>query len=139
MRTITTLIIVSTAIFSFAQEKVTQGFEPIRKELHQWDVIRGEWLANSIEAIANDQPVPQRTFPENFTPNQMLRMVDQNTRNTIRNSANANTKSDQDAQFWRRVNRTVEAAYCTPLQARTYGDPHMVSFDGARYSFQTVG
>ncbi len=139
MRTITTLIIVSTAIFSFAQEKVTQGFEPIRKELHQWDVIRGEWLANSIEAIANDQPVPQRTFPENFTPNQMLRMVDQNTRNTIRNTANANTKSDQDAQFWRRVNRTVESAYCTPLQARTYGDPHMVSFDGARYSFQTVG
>lgn len=139
MRTITTLILVSSTVFSFAQEKITQGFEPIRKELQQWDVIRGAWLANSIEAMANDQPVPQRTFPENFTPNQMLRMVDQNRINNIRNSTNANSTSEQDAEFWRRVNRTVESAYCSPKQARSYGDPHMVSFDGARYSFQTVG
>ncbi len=139
MRTFTTLILVLSTVFSFAQEKITHGFEPIRKELQQWDVIRGAWLANSIEAIANDQPVPQRTFPENFTPNQMLRMVDQNTINNIRNSTNAISTSEQDAEFWRRVNRTVESAYCSPKQARSYGDPHMVSFDGARYSFQTVG
>ncbi|MEJ6617535.1 MAG: VWD domain-containing protein [Crocinitomicaceae bacterium] len=139
MRSITTLILVSTAVFSFGQEKITAGFEPIRKELHQWDVIRGPWLANSIEAIANDQPIPPRTFPENFTPNQMLRMVDQNTRNNIRNTSNENRTNSQNAEFWNRVNRTVESAYCAPKQARTYGDPHMVSFDGARYSFQTVG
>ena len=142
MRTITTIFILTSTVFSFhifAQEKISNGFEPIRKELHQWDVIRGAWLANSMEAIANDQPIPSRTFPENFTPNQMLRMVDVNTRNTIRNTANANRASELNSEFWNRVNRTVESSYCTPMQARTYGDPHMVSFDGARYSFQTVG
>ena len=139
MRSITTLILVTATFISFAQEKVNSGFEPIRNELQQWDVIRGAWLANSMEAMANNQPVPQRTFPENFTPNQMLRMVDQNTRSNIRSTANNNSNGNQDAEFWRRVNRTVESTFCSPKQARTYGDPHMVSFDGARYSFQTVG
>lgn len=139
MKRISTLIFISTSILSFSQQKVVSNYDPIRNELQRWDVIRGEWLANSIEAIANDQPVPPRTFPENFTPNQMLRMVDQDTRNSIRNTSSYNSTQEHNAEFWRRVNRTVESAYCTPRTARTYGDPHMVSFDGARYSFQTVG
>lgn len=139
MKTLVTLILVTSSTLSFSQTNVAPGFEPIRNELVQWDVIRGEWLANSIVAIANDEPVPSRTFPENFTPNQMLRMVDQNRRDNIRNSIQQNRSNEQDIQFWNRVNRTLESAYCSPKSARTYGDPHMVSFDGARYSFQTVG
>lgn len=142
MRAITTLISVPVLILSFlsfGQTKVVIGYEPIREDLKSWDAIRGPWLANSIEAIANDQPIPPRTFPENFTPNQMLRMVDPNTRDNIRTIVNENRMNEQNAEFWNRVNRTVESAYCSPMQARTYGDPHLVSFDGARYSFQTVG
>lgn len=140
MRTINTIFSISFLTIStlcFGQEKVASGFEPIRNELTKWDAIRGPWLASSMEAVANNQPIPQRTFPENFTPNQMLRMVDPQTRDNIRGTVNQN--HPQNTAYWNRVNRFVESAYCSPVQGRTYGDPHMVSFDGARYSFQTVG
>ena len=75
------MIVISNNLFSQRSDKFDANFKQVKAELTDWDAVRGEWLANSIEAIANDQPVPQRTFPENFTPNQMLRMVDQNTRN----------------------------------------------------------
>lgn len=140
MKTISTIFsfsIILISIVAFGQEKSISEFEPIRSELTKWDAIRGPWLASSMEAVANNQPIPQRTFPENFTPNQMLRMVDSQTRDNIRGTVSQN--HPQNTTYWNRVNRFVESAYCNPVQARSYGDPHMVSFDGARYSFQTVG
>ena len=64
MRTINTLLTFSLLFLSYVsigQEKITSEFEPIRNELTQWDAIRGPWLASSIEALANNEPVPQRT------------------------------------------------------------------------------
>lgn len=142
MKTFTTIFsfsIVLISTVSMAQEKTASGFEPIREELTQWDVIRGPWLASSMEALANNEPIPQRTFPENFTPNQMLRMVDPAKRTAIQNTINEQRINSGNPQFWNRINRTMASVNCSPRQARTYGDPHMISFDGARYSFQTVG
>ncbi len=143
MRTFYTLSIFVFAVgtfTSFGQDKnaTNENFEPIRNELAQWDAIRGPWLASSMEAMANKEPIPARTFPENFTPNQMMRMVDPSTRSTIQRTAQQNSAESQ-TDFWSNINRYTASADCSPRMARSYGDPHIVSFDGARYSFQTVG
>lgn len=122
-----------------AQEKTAfqTQYEPIYNELKAWDNVRGEWLANSIQAHAEKNPVPDRMFPENFTPFEMYKKVPLATRERIQEIANSNNRADQVE--WQRVNRFVNSVSCSSASGRTYGDPHLSSFDGARYSFQTVG
>ncbi|MDP4683155.1 MAG: VWD domain-containing protein [Crocinitomicaceae bacterium] len=125
-----------------AQDRFKQDFEPVRKELTTWDPIRGEWLASSLEAISKNQPIPDRTFPEDFTPAEMLRIVPEGNRNRINEAVNYNGRIARDTanqREWGRVNNVLSQQNCRPVNGRTYGDPHLVSFDGASYSFQTVG
>ena len=125
-----------------AQDRFKQDFEPVRKELTTWDPIRGEWLASSLEAISKNQPIPDRTFPEDFTPAEMLRIVPEGNRNRINEAVNYNGRIARDTanqREWGRVNNVLAQQNCRPATGRTYGDPHLVSFDGASYSFQTVG
>ncbi|TNF46845.1 MAG: hypothetical protein EP305_09600 [Bacteroidetes bacterium] len=125
---------------TFSQERERSGSNNIlRSELTSWDPIRGEWLASSIEAMAVGNEIPDRTFPEDFTPNEMWRIVPQGTRERI----NAGSPLEQFRNETNTSNVTVVQQSlmrdCKPKVGRTYGDPHMVSFDGATYSFQTVG
>ena len=125
-----------------AQDRFKQDFEPVRKELTTWDPIRGEWLASSLEAISKNQPIPDRTFPEDFTPAEMLRIVPEGNRNRINEAVNYYGRIARDTanqREWGRVNNVLSQQNCRPVNGRTYGDPHLVSFDGASYSFQTVG
>lgn len=130
------------AINTQAQDRFKQDFEPVRKELTTWDPIRGEWLASSLEAISKNQPIPDRTFPEDFTPAEMLRIVPEGNRNRVNDAVNFNARIARDTtnqREWGRVNNVLAQQNCRPVSGRTYGDPHLVSFDGASYSFQTVG
>jgi len=136
-------LILLVGSYSFAQEDVSfdNDFEPIRKELTSWDPVRGEWLSNSIIAVTNEQPVPKRNFPENYTPNQMLSVVPSETVAKIRGIAttNANDPRSGSQVQWGEVADVLGRPDCQVLKGRSYGDPHLQSLDGARYSFQTVG
>ena len=124
------------------QDRFSEEFGPIRKDLTAWDPIRGEWLASSLEAISRNEPIPDRTFPEDFTPAEMLRVAPASSRDNITNIVKQRIASS-DPEFqpqWKRMNKVVTASSgCRPISGRSYGDPHLVSFDGASYSFQTVG
>ncbi|MDX2359847.1 MAG: VWD domain-containing protein [Crocinitomicaceae bacterium] len=137
---IITLISFTFAFNSIGQDAVRSvaGYESVSTELSYWDDVRGPWLASSLEAMANDQPIPDRNFPEKFTPYQMLKMVPEDTRGNISEYAREQGRTDNQ-QFWSSIDRYVNSAGCPRNSGRTYGDPHMVSYDGARYSFQTVG
>lgn len=135
-------LVLSSSIVE-AQDRFTQDFDPIRKDLTSWDPIRGEWLAASMEAIAKKQPIPDRTFPEDFTPSEMMKIVPASNRDFIRehiqsSQRNAVNQSVPSPEM-ERLNNFVSRPNCRPTTGRTYGDPHLVSFDGASYSFQTVG
>ena len=127
--------------FSFGQnrETFTKNYEPIRQELKKWDPVRGDWLASSMESMAFSEQIPDRPFPENFTPHQMMRMVPAATRNNLTILSNQRNPEPANSDAWNRVNRYTRTTSCMPTLARSYGDPHLVSFDGARFSFQTVG
>ncbi|WP_300666018.1 VWD domain-containing protein [Fluviicola sp.] len=127
-----------------AQEKSNFGtdFQSIRKDMVAWDQVRGEWLASSMEAMANKRPTPDRNFPEEYTPAEMFSAMPEATQNKIRSQiqrSSTNTDSVSRNQ-WNRLNSfTNRTPDCKPVMGRTYGDPHLKSFDGATYSFQTVG
>ncbi len=132
------ILLLSSNSFSQERERIVSD-NVLRSELTSWDPIRGEWLASSIEAMAVGNEIPDRTFPEDFTPDEMWRIVPQGTRERIVASSpleqfrNENNSSNVSA-----VQQTLNRN-CNPRIGRTFGDPHMVSFDGSTYSFQTVG
>lgn len=129
--------------YSFCQDnKFTQDFQPIRNELVKWDPVRGEWLASSLVSMSQNQPIPDRTFPEDYTPAEMLRLVPEANRSAIQQIATNNQRIATDTSGrneWNNVSNVLNRPNCTPTTGRTYGDPHLKSFDGASYSFQTVG
>ncbi|MFM7758723.1 MAG: hypothetical protein ACKO6J_07310, partial [Crocinitomicaceae bacterium] len=71
-----------------AQTSFNDAFSPIRSELTSWDPIRGEWLASSLQAFANQKDIPDRTFPEDFTPYEMFAIVPEIKRKNIQESLN---------------------------------------------------
>jgi hypothetical protein len=130
---LTLLAIVSCLIVpvSWSQDNFSRDFEPIRKDLRSWDPIRGEWLASSLEAMSRNEPVPDRTFPEDFTPAEMLRIVPASSQDFIRNQAQQNNRVATDntpSPEWGRLNNIVSRPNCRPVIGRSYGDPHLVSF-----------
>jgi hypothetical protein len=130
------------AVFGFSQAQFSKDYESVRTELVTWDAVRGEWLANSFEAMVNKQSIPERTFPEDLTPAELYRMVPKQNKERIQTIVterenNVSEKAQRDA--WRRISILTGSNSCKPVSARSYGDPHLVSFDGASFSFQTVG
>jgi hypothetical protein len=125
-----------------AQDRFEKDFQPIRSELTKWDPIRGEWLASSLVSMSKKQPIPERTFPEDLTPAEMLRLVPAANRTAINQVVSNNQRVATDTtgrNEWNSMSTIVNRPPCKPIMARTYGDPHLSSFDGATYSFQTVG
>ncbi|MCJ8291483.1 MAG: VWD domain-containing protein [Crocinitomicaceae bacterium] len=141
------LLIVSCLAFlgtAFAQEEnaFSKNYDPVRLELEEWDPIRGPWLSSSLEAMSKQEPIPDRTFPEDITPAQMVAALPEKTRTNVERIAMENTNGNETEQSqWNEIRRVIvrPGAGCGKRTARTYGEPHLVTFDGARYSFQTVG
>lgn len=113
----------------------------IREELVSWDPIRGAWLAESMQAVATDQPVPERRFPEEFTPAEMYSTVPVERQKIIqgRITENRNNAPEAQRETWTRMDQFARNRSCNLTMGRTYGDPHISSFDGKKFSFQTVG
>lgn len=143
----------------FAQD---ENQSRIKAELVEWDAVRGEWLAESFNAMANNQPIPDRTFPEDLTPAEMYSLVpierqgrireiaNQSRTDNPRNSNNQTTNqsgrvpvgeatSNRPNNTGERYNYYVTRPGCPLTTGRSYGDPHIRTFDGKTYSFQTVG
>jgi hypothetical protein len=117
-------------------------FAQIDNELVKWDPVRGKWLGSSLKAMSINEPIPDRTFPEDFSPAEMLTLVPQPTVESIRSISQMNSQSSRDLlarERWERINTYANRPSCSLVLGRTYGDPHLKSFDGAVYSFQTVG
>ena len=126
----------------FAQAP-SAAFAPIKEHLERWDDIRGAWLALAIQALASKQAIPDRTFPEDFTPYEMLSMMPAKERQDLRqmvleNQRVASTGNSQTTDFGVFA-ALLEHSFCSRTYGRSYGDPHLKSYDRATYSFQTVG
>ena len=126
----------------FAQAP-SAAFAPIKDRLERWDDIRGAWLAAAIQALAMNRNVPDRTFPEDFTPYEMLSMIPVSERQDLRQMVIENqrvaTSNGAPLTDFGLFSAMLEHSFCNRTFGRTYGDPHLKSYDRATYSFQTVG
>ncbi|MCO5260830.1 MAG: VWD domain-containing protein [Crocinitomicaceae bacterium] len=142
----------------------------VKAELTEWDAARGEWLSESFQAMATNQPIPDRTFPEDLTPAEMYSLVPSDRRDRINailaeSNQPAPTSSERVPQStgsssqtripvgtpnpttppptyqdaYNRYNYYASRPNCGLTSGRSYGDPHIRTFDGKSYSFQTVG
>ena len=123
-----------------AQRTFDTRFASIQNELTAWDPVRGHWLASSLLNISDNKPVVDRAFPEDFTPFEIAKLMPNDLRlrvvDTIKKNASAHPT---EANRWNAMNSIVGRVGCSYISGRTYGDPHLTSFDRANYSFQTVG
>jgi len=86
----------------------------ITQELTSWDPVRGAWLAESMEAIATDRPIPDRNFPEEFTPAEMYSTVPADRQRVIQERINDNRQNapELQRQSWNRMNGFVSRNNC---------------------------
>lgn len=133
------LFIISGSVNS--QTTFSEEFSKIKTELINWDQIRGEWLGSSIVAMAEKNTIPDRTFPEEFTPYQMATMIPMEKRKEISMMLDQSRSSRNNlfSNQWQTADLIFNHSFCSTITGRSYGDPHLNSFDKASYSFQTVG
>jgi hypothetical protein len=135
------LLITILLVQSLHAQTFDDQFKPIKERLERWDPIRGNWLALSMVALSEHKNVPDRTFPEDFTPYEMLTMVPLADRRDIESmiQQNRNPAGTYSNNQWESVELIVNHSMCSQIIGRSFGDPHLKSFDQATYSFQTVG
>lgn len=136
------LLFVSTffVLHGYFAQNNNAAFAPVKEQLERWDDIRGPWLAASIEAMADRKAVPDRTFPEDFTPYEMLSMIPLRERQDLRQTIQDNRMVvGNNTGAYPLFSTMLERTFCSRNYGRSYGDPHLKSFDRATYSFQTVG
>ena len=123
-----------------AQNNFSTSWPNIESELVKWDSVRGKWIAESVQALAENRDLPQRNFLEDFTPFELLKMVPVTSLDRI------NVETERVIQGCQIVDgkmmlmkSMLQKLNCNVLLGRSYGDPHISTFDKSNYSFQTAG
>ena len=128
---------------AFSQDtRTVKEYDEIKSELVQWDSVRGEWLSNSLLAMAQNNPIPARTFPEDFTPFEMYSVLPFERKEKLRTISDSRRNDPtlaQNSGLWLFVSEFFSRSTCKTTSGRTYGDPHFSSFDGNSFSLQSVG
>lgn len=133
------VVLFSAFGFSQSEDSFAQDIHPLQLELENWDPIRGPWLSSSLMALSNNEPIPDRTFPEDVTPSEMISNLPEKTRAGMEQVILRHKDSQNESWNVYRNMILRPNAGCQTYSSRSYGDPHLETFDGARYSFQTVG
>lgn len=141
-----------TFSYQDTSQQVTPEETQFRQELREvntvlidWDMIRGEWMANNLTNIAYSRPLTERTFSEDFTVSEFVDFMPEDKKQSIQGIIAKNlSKQNESGRLstlneWQVMERTFGKVKCSTTSGRTYGDPHISTFDGKNYSFQTVG
>ena len=56
------LLVVGNSFGQDDRSSFDKSYNPIKKELEEWDPIRGPWLASSINAMSRNEEIPDKLF-----------------------------------------------------------------------------
>ena len=123
-----------------AQSVNNNPFQSLNATLTQWDSVRGPWLSSALLAYGANEKINTRDFPEDATPFELLRKLPPAVFSSVKSSfQNSNSLTATERKQFERIKNLTQRIGCNYVVGRSYGDPHLSSFDKANYSFQTVG
>lgn len=121
-----------------------QHSDHIKEIFEAWDNDRGPWLYESIGALIMQEEMPEREASLERTPFELVSEMSDNRKNRILRAADVALEEERaqnttDQYFWEEYMRFINSTECQVSQGRSNGDPHMRTFDGEKYDFQTAG
>jgi hypothetical protein len=124
----------------FSQNNFNDAWQNVSKSFTDWDSTRGQWLSESLMAMYEGKTIPKRNFDEDFTPFEMIKRI------PVAETEKINLALDQKNQLtpaeerkWAEIKSLFRKLNCATVSGRSYGDPHITTFDKANISFQTAG
>lgn len=123
-----------------------QDSEHIKEIMTAWDDQEGPWLYESMAAIVMKDAHPMRPATVSSTTFELIQKMDDGRVERIERVAETqlenerNTAGDnRDSYFWEEWLRLLRSADCEMSNSSSNGDPHLKSYDGEKFDFQTAG
>lgn len=121
-----------------------QHNDHIKEIFEAWSADKGPWLYESIGALVMEEQMPDRDGNLDRTPFELVSEMSDNRKNRILRAADVALEEERaqrtsDYYFWEEYMRFIRSTECQVSQGRSNGDPHMQTYDGERYDFQTAG
>ncbi|MEX2484323.1 MAG: VWD domain-containing protein [Brumimicrobium sp.] len=120
--------------------------EHIKEIFTAWDENEGPWLYESMGAIVMNEQHPERPLNVNNTTYELLQKMDNNRKERIERIAETELENEQNGvrdsegqYYWVEWLELLRASNCEMSESSSNGDPHMRTYDGEKYDFQTAG
>ena len=97
-----------------------------------WDSIRGGWIYEAMQAIHLKQPVPDRTFPEDLTPAELLSLAPQEDREALQTTLLDINQSDA---FTSLMSTLYNSTVCNTSLREKIGDSYIQTVKGVGYKY----
>jgi len=118
--------------------------EHIEEIMTAWSEAEGPWLYESMATLVMQSDHPERPKNVNNTTFELLQQMDDQRRERLERAANRELENERNAArsetyYWEEWLRLFESAGCERSESSSNGDPHMRTYDGEKYDFQTAG
>lgn len=110
-----------------------------QQEFQSWDAQKGSLAFNQISALIDDRGKEVAPMNVSQTAFELLQEMPDEQVERLEQMAATNAQNSTNTIYWNRWNSYLQASRCGVKKARSYGDPHMLTFNGARYDFQLGG
>lgn len=123
-----------------------QDSEHIKEIMTAWDDQEGPWLYESMAAIVMKDTHPIRPAAVSSTTFELIQKMDHGrververvAETQLENERNT-SRGDRETYYWEEWLRLLRSADCEMSSSSSNGDPHLKSYDGEKYDFQTAG
>jgi hypothetical protein len=123
-----------------------QDSEHIKEIMTAWDDQEGPWLYESMATIVMKDAHPIRPSAVSSTTFELIQKMDDGRVERVERVAETQLENerntsgdDRETYYWEEWLRLLRSADCEMSSSSSNGDPHLKSYDGEKYDFQTAG
>ena len=127
-------------------EYVRLDSEHIKEIMTAWDDQEGPWLYESMAAIVMNNEHPIRPGSVSSTTFELIQKMDDSRVERVERAAESQLENERNTAgndrgdyYWQEWLRLLRSANCEMSRSSSNGDPHMSTYDGEKYDFQTAG